>query len=290
MNFFKEFLSYSRRERNGIITLSILLLILIICRTLIPFIPQQGTNIDYSAFEKEINAYQAFLVSIDKSSEIRTEKILFKFDPNIATSDELSKLGLSEKQIKIILNFRNKGGKFRNKNDFKKIYGIREEQFRILEPYIEIGQPKTIVKIDFVKAESKKIELNSADSVSLLSLNGIGPAFASRIIKYRNALGGYYKINQLREVFGLDSLVFDKIKSRLTVNPFLLRKIEINKVEIIDLKRHPYLRDYQKCKTIVLYRKEHGIYNSVNDLRKAIPGNDELIERLNPYLKFSDKE
>ena len=289
MNFFKEFLTYSRREKNGIITLSIILLLLVICRILIPYLPAKERNIDYSAFEKEIEAYQASIIpSKHTPSGINPEASLFKFNPNTATADELGKLGLTEKQIKTILNYRNKVGAFKSKEDFKKIYGIKPEQFQALEPFIVIEQPEGNVKPAFVKTESKKIELNSADSISLLSLNGIGPAFASRIIKYRNALGGFYEIEQLREVFGLDSILYNKIKNRLFVNASSIRKLDINKLEIVDLKRHPYLRDYQKCKTIVLYRKEHGNYNTVNDLKKAIPGNDELMERLNPYLKYKD--
>jgi competence protein ComEA len=290
MSFFKEFLTYSRRERNGIIALSVLILVLIMCRILIPYLPAKESKFDYSAFEKEIDAYQASVIPSGKTTatEIKSETILFKFDPNTVTSEDLSKLGLTEKQIRTILNYRNKGGKFRDKDDFKKIYGIRPEQFQALEPYIAIEPQENKAKTTFVKAESKKIELNSADSLSLLSLNGIGPAFASRIIKYRSALGGYYKLEQLKEVFGLDSILFNKIKNRLFVDASSIRKININKAEIGDLKRHPYLRDYQKCKIIVQYRNEHGRYSSIADLKKSIPGNEAFLEKINTYLDYSN--
>ena len=134
----------------------------------------------------------------------------------------------TDKQIKSILNYRQKGGQFRIKKDFAKIYTISKEEFSVLEPYIQL--PDELKKNDknysatSTKNEEIRVEINSADTAELKKVRGIGPTFALRIVNYRTRLHGFSNINQLKEIKGIDSAKFAQISPYLFVNPYLIQK------------------------------------------------------------------
>lgn len=115
------------------------------------------------------------------------------------------------------------------------------------------------------KYDDFKVELNSADTTDLKELRGIGSSFANRIIKYRNLLGGYYKKEQLKEVYGMTDALYEMIAPHIEVDASLLIGININLATLDELKRHPYL-DYYLAKAMVRYREQYGPYNSKEEL------------------------
>jgi DNA uptake protein ComE-like DNA-binding protein len=227
----------------------------------------------------------------DKIGNAELETKYFMFNPNGLSSNLWSKLGLTEKQIHVIQNFEAKGGRFYEKGDLRKIYSISEADYTRLEPYIVIPENKR--DLAFKSAKKKQeykrefiiIELNSADSAQLESLPGIGPAFASRIIKYRTRLGGFYNREQLREVYGLDSLKYETLKDQVKVNEGLITKIHINSATFEELKRFPYLT-YKQMNVIIQYRKQHGYYKSITDLSSIVILNEDILRKIAPYLVF----
>jgi competence protein ComEA len=294
--FLKEFLSYNKKERRGVyVLLTIIVLLLLFLTFYEDFLPEEKT--DFTAFQKEIASFDS-LKGVDSSSSfnpVKTEKSytqLFPFDPNDLSEDKWKMLGLSEKQIRVIKNYESKGGKFYKKEDLKKIYGISLRQYEGLEPYIVIPpkpeQRKEEIKTALVPQNKKVvdliIEINRADSELLVSLNGIGPAFANRILKYRNSLGGFVKKEQLLEVYGLTRETFDKISSRVTVDPQNISRININTVELKDLRKHPYIK-YNIANAIMSYRKAHGNYKSIEDLKKIDLVDQELFDKISAYLE-----
>jgi competence protein ComEA len=126
---------------------------------------------------------------------------------------------------------------------------------------------------------------NVADSAALESIRGIGPAFASRILKYRNRLGGFYKKEQLMEVYGLDSAMFGLLEGQILVDPSSIRTININTATFEEMKKHPYLT-YKQMNAIIQYRKQHGSYHSIVDLTKIAILNDEILRKIEPYLTY----
>ncbi|WP_029903308.1 helix-hairpin-helix domain-containing protein [Prevotella sp. 10(H)] len=128
------------------------------------------------------------------------------------------------------------------------------------------------------------IELNSADTTALKKIPGIGTAYASRIVKYRNLLGGYADITQLQEVWGIDEGLYNKITPYLTIEP-KTNTIRINHLSIKELMRHPYI-DYKQAKAIADIRERKGKIESVNRLSLLDEFCEEDIKRLNPYLSF----
>src|ERR1700744_407520 len=129
------------------------------------------------------------------------------------------------------------------------------------------------------------IELNTADSTTLTTLHGIGPSFARRIIGYRNRLGGFYKKEQLKEVFGLDSLTSSGLQPQVRVDAGHIKKIPVNKVTFEELNHFPYL-SYKQMNAIIQFREQHGDYESINDLKNIAIMNYEILRQIEPYLVF----
>jgi competence protein ComEA len=236
----------------------------------------------------------------------------FYFDPNQINQADWVRLGLSEKQAAAIIRYVEKGGQFRQVEDLKKMYTISTEKYLEISPYVKItkpsqsyNQPPSIERMPssgaslataasrfknkpadlYAKKAAVIVEINGADSARLDEIRGIGPAFALRILSYRERLGGFASKEQLMEVFGLDSLKFSEIKGQVRVDASSIRMIDINTVTAENLKNHPYLR-FKQLNAIVQYRKQHGNYTSITDLAKVVVIPAETIARLAPYLTF----
>lgn len=169
----------------------------------------------------------------EKASPRRAES--FRFNPNTATLEDLMRLGFSEKQAQSILNYRAKGGRFRQPSDFAKSYVVADSVFDRLEPYIDIP----------------RIDLNKADSAAFETLPGIGPYFASKMVSYRTSLGGYSHPEQLLEIYHFDREKYEALKDLITCSP--PEPYPIWTLPERDLARHPHIsRD--EAHSIVLYR------------------------------------
>lgn len=293
----KSFFSFTKREYNGLLVFGLLVLLVQFSPAVYSFFETEEKT-DFSKFKKEIEGFEASAKSehaYKYYSRPREEtKTLaasyFNFDPNIIDQAGWRKLGLSDKQAHVITNYLSKGGRFYKPEDLKKIYSIRVEDYDRLAPYIKINNPKSAYKKDnkpfiFEKKEKSIVELNSADSVQLESLPGIGAGFASRIIKYRNRLGGFHSKEQLKEVYGLDSARYNELQHRVTVNSEAITTINVNTATSDELKKHPYLT-YKQINAILQYQKQHGLYKSIEDLKKIIIINEITLTKIAPYLTF----
>lgn len=129
------------------------------------------------------------------------------------------------------------------------------------------------------------IELNAADSAQLTTVHGIGASFAIRIIRYRNRIGGFYKKEQLMEVYELDSTKYAEIKDQLTVNPSAIIKVNINAISFASLRQSPYL-SYKQASAIIEYRTQHGNYNSIDDVGNVAIITPDVLHKIEPYIKF----
>ena len=297
------YFSFSKKELNGIFLLCFLILFI----TMLPYIYRfysKEEMYDLETFKREAREFMALAIKRsekykgfrDYAENGALKSDYFEFDPNGLAEKEWRRLGLSSKQIRVILNYEAKGGRFYRKEDLKKIYSISPAQYAALEPYIRIpasypeaksGKPGSYekpAKIDKGPIAAL-IELNSADSAKLESIRGIGPVFASRIIRYRNRLGGFYRMEQLREVYGLDSLKYSRLKDNVEINTSLIQRINLNKVTFEQFKMHPYL-NYKQMNAILQYRKQHSSFGSVDDLKKLAIMNEEIIRKIEPYLEF----
>jgi competence ComEA-like helix-hairpin-helix protein len=165
------------------------------------------------------------------------------------------------------------------------MYSIDEPTFLQLKPFLLL--PDSLSKYSQIKSKSKdQLDLASADSAQLVSLRGIGPALASRIIHYRESLGGFYSIDQLKEVYGITDSTFEIIQSQITLSDTSLRKIHPDQDSLGVLSAHPYLR-YKIARAIVNYRRQHGIH-SLSELQSLPFVPAENLRKLAPYLEFQN--
>jgi DNA uptake protein ComE-like DNA-binding protein len=135
------------------------------------------------------------------------------------------------------------------------------------------------------KAVRKKIDLNSCDSAMLESLPGLGPVLSKRIIRFRNLLGGFVSVDQLKEVYGLPPETFEMISDRFYIDSSLVRKIKINVAGYGDLSRSPYLEKYE-IQSILKYRKIAGRIASSGELVENKIISDSTATKIGPYLDF----
>jgi DNA uptake protein ComE-like DNA-binding protein len=300
LNDIKNYFNFNKGERIGIMVV-IAVIIIVLSLPFFNRIPFRNNNEEFIQFAKEIEVFEKSLKKVsDSVNEVRRldfqqmdrsvaeNKITpFLFNPNKLPSESWSKLGLRDWQIKVIKNYEAKGGKFYKKEDVKRMFCISPSEYEILEPYISIPEQKNEFaerKIE-VKEIKKRVlvDLNTADSVTLLALYGVGPSFAKRIIKYRKLLGGFYSKAQLLEVYGFDQAKLDKIDAYCEVGSVGIKKINVNTVRTEELKKHPYL-DFYTAKAIVDQRIVLGKYTSIQQIKGIPLIHDDLFNRINAYL------
>lgn len=299
IDYIHKYFGFNKRERNGLLVLSAILLILFIVRLILPSFSKQHEvklNKVEPIAKKELNTeiqdtsaqIGAETAKRDTTNSFKPEQ-LFTFDPNTVSVEDAVKLGFSKKTAQTLEKYRSKKGKFKSKEDLKKLYGVSEKLYAKLEAYIliEVKQNEEVAKAapKFEKPSSKQIDINAADSTQFLSLPMIGPAMTKRILKFRNSLGGFYKVEQLREVYGMQDSVFTLIQPRLVITTNAIKKINVNFATYEEMKKHPYL-NHVVASTIVAYRQKHGAYKAINDLKNVGTINDELLAKLSNYVVF----
>lgn len=369
--FLKDYFTFTSSERRGLLTLGILILL-----------AASAPKFYFWIFPPEDISLEDILVSPKRDegpktqgkSEDTTVIQLFSFDPNKISEEQWMQLGISEKVTETILNYRESGGKFYDKIDLLKIYGISKEEFLRVEPYIEFDNKQQYdyqsdwkghwedeaKSLDINKADSaewtklrgigpvfasrivnyremingfesveeladvygiegevfekiedklvwdeqtyhelfsryekstseegereKLLDLNSTDSASLTWLSGIGPVYASRIIKYRDLIGGYVHKGQLLEVYGIETELFEKIEPGIRVDTVKIQKIDLNNDKQSDLEAHPYITQAM-ADFIIRYRLKRP-FTKADELLSSYLFDEEKLKRLQPYLKF----
>ncbi|MBA4411091.1 MAG: helix-hairpin-helix domain-containing protein [Bacteroidota bacterium] len=296
----QDYFTFSRNERRGITILLILIFLMAIANKTI-FYFEKPAKINPALFDSaryELGLLNDSLYqhpserklfppdpgSIDLSGQANPDlPELFVFDPNRTSDADFHRLGLSVKQIATIRNYQNKGGSFRSKDDFFKMYGLTSQQKNDLSDYIKIEKTEPIRPRIEPNVEIAAFELNTADSTELESLPGIGDKLSKRIVKYRDLLGGFYSVSQLKEVYGLNEQTLQLISSRLTIDPAKIRKIDWNFADANELYRHPYLRN-NLSKQIIKYRSKNGSISNLEVLRDSMILNIDEYKRLKPYF------
>ena len=229
--------------------------------------------------------------------EMPREAELFVFDPNTADSTALLRLGMQPWQVRAIYKYRAHGGVYRQPSDFARTYGLTTRQYRQLEPYIRISAdflpaaqtvassaaalPPDTARHSHKLRSGEHVALNAADTAALQRVPGIGSYFARQIVRRRAQLGGFSSVSQLMEIDGFPehALVFFRADTAG------IRKLNVNRLSLSQLRRHPYVNFYQ-ARAIVDYRRLHGEIKSIAELHKLKEFSDHDLQRLAPYLDF----
>lgn len=300
----KDVLNVHQSERRGLFVLVLLFTVMLAwviheqwLRT-----PAPG---DVAAMERKV---QAWIDARADTSVVTAELNPFPFDPNVLEREEWLALGLSERQVDGIERYRDKGGRFRTKRDLARMYSIPAEQYARLEPFIQL--PDSLPKRTWDRHEQKRsfeprpafaerpkesdertyrerrpVEVNTADSTALVALPGIGPAFAKGILKYRDRLGGYHRLDQLAEVYVLKDKpdAIARLNTLLVVDSMMVRKVPINTCSVEELAAHPYA-GWKVAKPLIAYRDQHGPFSSVQDITACQAVGEDVFRKLAPYL------
>lgn len=300
-HFIKDYLSFSRKERNGIILLFAIIIIIIIAYILLPLI-NINQEFNLSEYENEIENFERSLEPVTKKKLYNpgikpgmtdyNRPPLFRFNPNTAKTDDLKKLGFKQNVISNIVKYRNKGGCFYRKEDLLKIYGIDTSLFYRLVPYIYLNINDSMKKYEDGYSNNpenqyyEKININKADTLLISELLGKNNSISERIIKYRNLLGGFVNKNQLYEIYGLNRQQYNLVINNVIIDTALIRRININTADEQRLGRHPYLNKYY-ARAIIKYRSFKGEIKSINELavNKILPEN--IFSRIRPYLSLN---
>ena len=310
---FSNYFTFTKKERRGTIILLLLILFFITLPFLYPLfikpkpadtstfkneivtlkIKQQDTVKQFTQRNFDEENYQNYYQPSEKNYIKNFKGELFYFDPNTATTADWQRLGLRDKTIATIQNYLSKGGRFYKPEDIGKIWGLHPDEVQRLIPYVQItpkenNYPKKDYEtktFDKPKNTISVIDINNADTTTLIALPGIGSKLAQRIINFRDKLGGFYKAEQVGETFGLPDSTFQKIKPRLTINHLTIKQFNINTASVDEMKTHPYIR-YNIANAIVQYRTQHGNFSSVTDLKKIMVITDDVYNKVAPYLSL----
>lgn len=294
-----------RGERRGNMVMMGILMLLLVWVVYVQWIARPEIP-DLSAIQTEMDAWVAHRAAqVVEPAELPDP---FPFDPNTIERAEWIALGLSEKQVDGVERYMSKGGRFRSKRDVAKLYALTARDYERLEPFILL--PDSTPKKQYEPKERKawperasfaqyeerpawnserkplrKVEVNTADSLSLVALPGIGPSFARGILGYRDRLGGFVSMDQLAEVYVLkdkpDALA--RMTELLDLDTLAVQRIPINTCTVEELAQHPYAR-WKLAKPLIAYRAQHGPFSAVADIRGCVLIDDEAFRKLAPYL------
>lgn len=291
----KDFFYYTKSERRVILLLLAIALLLLGIWAVMEYLRPVEVPVTLSESE-EIDSFLANLEEQEKYVRVTLQRmkylvVLQPFDPNTADSVLLRQLGLPVYIVRNILKYRAKGGVFRSPESFSRIYGLKEEVYQKLKPYITIAP---LVSVSHVRTDTFRqlkdtipyipkyeegtiVDLNKADTSILKRIPGIGSTLARMIVVYRQRLGGFYDVSQLQEV----PHVGVELNKWFVVTPAGLHKIQVNSASLDKLRSHPYM-DFYKAKAIMEYRRKRGKIKGLSQLSMFEEFTEKDLKRLSP--------
>ena len=294
MNIFKSHFWYNKSQRNGIFILILLIVIFQFIIVFVDFYSVEKVNID----TPKVIAFHHQIDSLRKISLENSRLKFFPFNPNYITDYKGAQLGMSLVEIDKLLAFRKTGEFINSRKEFQKVTTISDSLLNSISPYFKFPdwvvernqniQSSTSRDTRLFAKKSKYIltstDINLAVKEDLKTIKGIGEKLSERIIKYRSKLQGFSKLNQLYEVWGLDTEVVDKLLLVFkVVNLPNIKKINVNTVSFRELLKNPYL-DYELCKKIFEYKDEVAELQDISELKNIIGFPLDLYDRIVLYL------
>lgn len=304
--FFKEYFSFSRKETYAAIVILFITALFIALPYLFSKQKQkeklddkiaaltnaklQQKDSSNLAAETEDNPNDYSNYATNFNSKNNNSKIAlnpFQFNPNTLDEAGFKKLGLADKLVKTIINYRNKGGKFYKPDDFRKIWGLKQEDADVLVKYIILDNATNAAKTynknqPATPLQRQAIDINTATANDLKALPSLGN-MAYKIIKFRDKLGGFININQIKETYGMNDTLFQNILPFIKIISTNIQKLNINTASDFELSQHPYISN-EVGKAIAIYRKQHGNYASIDDVKKIVFIKQDVFNKFAPYI------
>lgn len=304
-NDIKKWISFSRKERNG----AVIILIVIAIAASVYFYKQLSmrgihkldvADSTLQKMEQQVSFFEENNSSRNDVTSTLTADKLFVFNPNTLDKAGWLQMGLSERTTNTILNYISKGGRFRNAEDIRKIWGLKKEEADLLIPFIQIDTYKGYTQ-GYPLRKIPIIHVNTATAEQWKQLPGIGDVLSQRIVKYRTAIKGFKQVDDVAKVYGIKDSVFQKIKPFLRHDVLVVEKKEVEESQgESSIKRvsnekvninNASVKDmtvvgipYHVAKAIVVYREQHGLYTDIAQIKNIIFINQSTYEKVAPLM------
>lgn len=287
-----EFFHFSLFERRGIGTL-------LICLALLTWLPRRWsapTNLPEEITWQEVPQPDQVSKSTPRQRTKTSEKVdslaLEVFDPNTVTYEALTGMGLPVGLARGWINYRRAGAHFRYREDVLRLYQMDSLLFAKMESYIDLPRrpafatiPPAAAKRSFPDRSPMSVSINQAPPPEWAKLRGIGPVLSTRIVAFRDKLGGFSSVEQVAETYGLPDSTFRQIRGKLRMdNP--PARLDINVLPAEQLAKHPYI-SWKQARAVTGFRTNHGPFSSAADFRVLRIFTAEEHRRLEPYLNFT---
>lgn len=305
MDWLRRLLSFSKGERIAVFTILAAILVLLMLCIVRPFKPEQNVmvlhDLDSLLMMREAALKELQISENEKVTQVN-ELNPFPFNPNTMTEEDGLKMGLTDRQVRNIINYRESGGHFYSKKDLGRLYTISESDFEQLEPFIVLPVVSRETRTGREQAKSKEmkrgtesektvkkeipiVDVNVVDSATLVELPQLGSYTAGRIVSYREKLGGFISLEQLREVKGIDSARYEAIFPYLRLESVEIKQLDVNRSDFKTLVNHPYL-NYNQVKTIVNHREKKGMIRNWTQLQTVVGEKEPINPLVERYLKY----
>ena len=305
MEWLRRLLSFGKGERIAVFTILTLIMLIVVLCLVRPFSPTPNETAFHN-LDSLLMLREAALKELQEKEAERVTQVNelhpFPFNPNTMTEEEGLQMGLSDRQVHNIVNYRNSGGHFYSKKDLGKLYSISESDFEQLEPFIVLPEVSRDTRASREKAKTKEtkndvetpkpvkkeipiVDINSVDSATLVELPQIGSFTAGRIVEYREKLGGFIQLEQLHEVKGVDSARYATILPYLRLENVEIQQLDVNRSDFKTLVNHPYL-SYNQVKAIVNHREKKGMIKNWTQLQTVVGEKEPINPLIESYLKY----
>lgn len=302
--FLRDYLRFSRRDRTGIVSLLLLVLLVYFLPYFYAQSPRQFPISQSMELARALDSlqsrertggdepsYSSYSPPVHEQNPEESYRpgVLFSFDPNTLSAKGWQQLGLSSRSIRTIMNYRSKGGRFRQPAELQKIWGLPPGFYERVKDHIHISQdqhftqPSTRENTPRPEKRIIPVNINTADTSAFIALPGIGSKLAFRITSFREKLGGFHSVEQIAETYGLPDSVFQKIKPYLLLDNLPVKKLSINTATLDELKAHPYIR-WNIANAINAYRQQHGRFMNIEELKKISLIDEATFRKILPYV------
>jgi DNA uptake protein ComE-like DNA-binding protein/competence protein ComGC len=295
----RDFFTLNKSEQRGTIVLLVIILLLLLFNLLLPNFFSHKKS-EFRTYNQEVSQFlqtqksltdSLQLIHLQNAGKLSSEQANAKlhpvpFDPNHLSVEKGLQMGLSARQVKTIQHYVARGGRFRKKEDLKKIHGLSAVEYDILKSYIRIAPFKNSPHKNYQHRKQPtriKMEINSADSAALVQKLLLPPWLALRILKYRTLLGGFYSRTQLREVYGMKTATYDAIQTFVRIDTSKIKKTDLNTTTFKQLLHHPYI-SYETTKKLINARERAHGFIDFRQVKEMTGLPDSLLNKIRHYL------
>jgi len=288
MNYLKPHFWYNKRQRNGVLFLVFLSLVVQFFLFFVDFSADEKTNVS----DPVLVAFQQEIDSLKRSALKNKVPKIYPFNPNYISDYKGGRLGMSLQEIDRLHAFRKKGLFANSAKEFQQVTRISDSLLESMAPYFKfpawvVKRQQELARNRYVPVQRKAStrDINSASSQDLITITGVEALLADRIVAYRDKLQGFTTIEQLYEVWDLDAEIAARIARYFNqISTPVIQKTNLNTATFKEVLALPYI-DYALCKKLFDYRDEVAELQQIEEVKNIAQFPMEKYARIVLYLE-----